>query len=466
MLTVARLRRIAAIALIAAGSLVATGAHAQAVNDTAERAAPLSGTVSGALPGGQGGHFAFYKFTYPGNWHKVTINLNASPNDYNILQYAGFKVYGPTGREYLSAQALRDANPSATADLITIEPGEYMVQVYNYAPEPAAVVNFSLNAQGLPEQPAVRPAAAAPASAPAPAAAAPAPAAAPASAMTDNSTSAGARPFTGSADGQLDSGPGGHFQFFKFQYPGEQRKVTINLTATPNDAEILKYVGFKVYGPTGREYLTAESFKDANPSATAELATIEPGEYMIQVYNYAPNPDVVVTFQLKSNDLPPQPAAAAAPVGGTLAPAPAPAAAPARAPAAAPAPAAAAPSAEPTTPELARELTPQSNTASGSLPGAPGGRFHYYKFTYPGDTRKVTISLTATPNDFNVLQFVGIKLYGPSVGREYASAGAQKDAVAIAELSNQEPGIYTIQVYSYVPNPDTGVSYTVSITGL
>ena len=45
--------------------------------------------------------FAFYKFQYPGDQSRVTINLNAGPNDYNILQYVGFKVYGPTGRQYV-----------------------------------------------------------------------------------------------------------------------------------------------------------------------------------------------------------------------------------------------------------------------------------------------------------------------------------------------------------------------------
>src|SRR5207253_381880 len=110
----------------------------------------------------------------------------------------------------------------------------------------------------------------------------------------------------------------------------------------PNDFAILQYVGFKVYGPTGSEDVSAGALKDATPNATGNLATSVGGEYTIQVYNYAPNPDVVVTFQLTSTNLPPQPTPAARPAAG-----PAPAAAPAPAPAAA-APAPAAASASPT----------------------------------------------------------------------------------------------------------------------
>jgi len=171
--------------------------------------------------------------------------------------------------------------------------------------------------------------------------------------------------------------------------------------------------------------------------------------------------------------LPPQPTAAPLPVPAPVAPVPLPAPiapAPLPAPLPAPAPAAApAPSAgDNSTPDRAAALSPQAQSASGALPGAPGGSFRYYKFTYPGDSRKVTVSLNAGPNDFNVLQYVGIKVYGPTPGKEYASAGALKDATpnASADLSTSEPGIYTIQVFNYVPNTETVVNYTVSIAGL
>src|SRR5438067_1688510 len=155
-----RLRGALAVALIAAGSLGAPAAQAVDDNSTADHPAAFTGSASGAIPGGGGGHFAFYKFSYPGDQRKVTINLNAQPNDFEILQYVGNKVYGPTGHEYLSVGSVKDATPNATGDLATTEPGEYTIQVYNYAPNTDVVVTFQLAASNLPPQPtpAARPA--------------------------------------------------------------------------------------------------------------------------------------------------------------------------------------------------------------------------------------------------------------------------------------------------------------------
>src|SRR5438067_2067339 len=166
----ARLRWVAAVALIAA-ALVGTGVQAADDNSTAEHATPFTGSASGAIPGGQGGHFAFYKFSYPGDQRTVTLNLTAKPNDFAILQYVGIKVYGPSGKEWVSAGALKDATPNATGDLATTEPGEYTIQVYNYSPNPDVVATFQLAATNLPAQPAPA-ATAAPAPAPAAASAA------------------------------------------------------------------------------------------------------------------------------------------------------------------------------------------------------------------------------------------------------------------------------------------------------
>jgi hypothetical protein len=168
----ARLRWVAALALVAV-ALVATGAQAADDNSTAEHAAAFTGNASGAIPGGQGGHFAFYKFRYPGDQRKVTLNLSVGTNDFNILQYVGVKVYGPSGKEWVSAGALKDANPNATGDLMANEGSDFLIQIYNYAPDAAATVTYTLSSVGLPEQPGARPTQSA-----APAAAAPAPAAA------------------------------------------------------------------------------------------------------------------------------------------------------------------------------------------------------------------------------------------------------------------------------------------------
>lgn len=467
---------VALVALFVAA--VPAAAQQAGDNSVSERAAAFTGEASGAIPGGLGGHFQFFKFQYPGN-HTMRFNLNATPNDAAILQYVGFKVYASNAREVLTANAAKDSNPSATAELFAPEVGEYVLQVFNYAPDAGATIHFTLTSGGLPPQPAsARPAtlpavvaAVAAPVAPAPAGAAPAPVGTP---TTDNSTAPGAWPFDGKKiDGALSSGQGGFFKYYKFQYTGDDRKVSINLSAQPADSNVLQYVGFKLYGPNpGQEYLNVKLTKDAVPNGTGTLANREPGEYVI---HYNTNPELVVYFQLDGSNLPEQPRAAASvpmlPAPGLTAPAlPGPMMAPppiAAAPLPAPAPMApAAAPAQPTDisdPSRAAALTGQ---ASNVLAGNSGGKFHYYKFRYPGGKRKVSVSIFATPNDPEVLKFVGIKVYGPTPGKEYAAVGAQKELASTTEFESEEVGEYVVQIYNYVPNPEIVVTYTVTVSGL
>src|SRR5579884_380855 len=162
-------RRLAAAGLIAA-SAFAGGAGALAVGlgvanaqttdiSTPQNAAPFTGTANGQIPGGVGGHFAYYKFEYPGGYYKASIGLIvASPQDQNVLQNVGFKVYGPTpGKVYGSDTAQRGLYPSAQADVISNEAGEYVIQIYNFAPDPNAVVTYTLSSRNLPPQPGATP---------------------------------------------------------------------------------------------------------------------------------------------------------------------------------------------------------------------------------------------------------------------------------------------------------------------
>jgi len=489
-------RRLAAVALVAAGVLVATGAalalepgaaSAQVDNSTPQTAAPFTGTANGQLAGGGSGHFAYYSFTYAGN-QSIVLNLQASPNDQAVLQYVGFKVYGPTpGRVYASASAQKGVSPSATATLFSQEAGQYVVQVYSFAPDQGATVTYTLSSPNLPRQAAqaTPTAPAAPAVPTAPAAPAPTlPAAQPTAQPTpaaDNSTPAGATQLVGANagnSGSVPGGKGGHFNYWNFQADANQ-SIRLNLTTTPNDPVILQYAGFKVYGPTGRLYLTAPAVKVTNttpptPNATGLLQTIEAGIYTVQVYNYAPDPNAVVTYALSSPNLPPQPTPTAVAVGpavpavpSTAAPAPAPAATSAPTTLPAPQPVTtptAGPTGDITTPSGAAPLT---GTPTGTVPGGHGGHFVYYKFTYPGDQRKVTVNLNVSPQDPAILQFAGFKVYGPT-GHQYASAGALKglNPSASATFTSTEPGTYTVQVYNYAPDQNASISYTLSASGL
>src|SRR5204863_433745 len=156
----------------------------------------------------------------------------------------------------------------------------------------------------------------------------------------------------------------------------------------------------------GREYASANASKDANPSATADLISPQAGDYIVQVYNYVPNPETVVTFTLSVAGIPfARPVTVPAPV--VVAPAPAAPAvvAPPAAPVVVPAPAAAPPApvaAAPGAPidnSAPERAAPIQGSITGALPGRNGGNFLYYKLTYPGDGRTITISLSAGPND-------------------------------------------------------------------
>jgi hypothetical protein len=247
--------------------------------------------VNGGLEGNSGGRFAYYKFTYKGDMSTVTINLQIEPDDALILENSGFRIYGPTpGKEYAKGGAQKGLVPNVAGNLISNEAGEYVVQVYNYNPQ--AAIGFALVATGLTEQPqtAAAPAAPAPA-APTPVASAPAPA-------------ASATPGTGALSqqqntfkGHLAAGTGGHFALYEFNYPGNREVYTLNMQVYPDTEAGLRNSGFKVYGPVkDKVYVESGSQQGLTPNVTANLISLDPGTYTVQVYNY--NPEVAIDYEL------------------------------------------------------------------------------------------------------------------------------------------------------------------------
>ena len=53
------------------------------------------------------------------------------PDDASILQYAGFKVYTPSGSLQVVGGAQPSLRPNVAADLISATRGRFTVQVYN-----------------------------------------------------------------------------------------------------------------------------------------------------------------------------------------------------------------------------------------------------------------------------------------------------------------------------------------------
>jgi hypothetical protein len=114
------------------GLLAAPAATVAAGNTSPATAELLETEQTGALAGGPGGHFAYYRFSYPGGW-PVQLELIPYTADKNVLQYVGLKVYGPEpGREYVDAK-LDDGVWRGTVELFVPRGGDYLVQVCNYS---------------------------------------------------------------------------------------------------------------------------------------------------------------------------------------------------------------------------------------------------------------------------------------------------------------------------------------------
>jgi hypothetical protein len=278
------------------GALPVWGADPQ-VGDPA-RAVALTGTLTGQLPAGQ---FAYYKFAYPGGV-VTTVNLQVTPGDAAVLRNVGFKVYGPTpGKVYVTSGAQPGLVPNHSGDLVSAEPGLYLVQVYNA--DPRVPIGFTVWATGLPEG--IRPSGAPGIDAPQPGEPAtptaeagqptPVPTVPPTPEPTPAQADDAARavPLTRDLQGRLE--PGGRFAYYTLGYPGGVA-VTINLRVIPDDPAVLRNVGFRVYGPTpGRVYLTGGVQPGLTPNVSGDLVSPEPGVYLVQVYNSHPSATVHFT---------------------------------------------------------------------------------------------------------------------------------------------------------------------------
>jgi hypothetical protein len=125
--TVGPLRVAAVAALLVVALAMATGTRAQ----TAAGPPATPGTIQGHL--GPGGQVANYPIYYPGDKSVYTINLQIYPDDPVLLQNAGFKVFGPqAGKVYVTGGAQHGLQPNVSGNLISVDPGTYTIQVYDY----------------------------------------------------------------------------------------------------------------------------------------------------------------------------------------------------------------------------------------------------------------------------------------------------------------------------------------------
>lgn len=114
---------------------------------------------------------------------------------------------------------------------------------------------------------------------------------------------------------------------------------------------------------------------------------------------------------------------------------------------------------------LASQPTPLAPAFTAALPGARGGGFHYYRFSYPGDGSTARVMITFYPSDPAVANGFGLIIFqdGQQVGSLGGSANYCLGAIDTT-VSSYSSSPMLVQVYNYVPNMT--VSYTLMVVGV
>jgi hypothetical protein len=310
------------LAVALAFSTTVAGAANQDPTSTSASTAvqlPVSGQLMGSLPpapvGKAGNSFLYYKFHYDGNNRVVTINEQVYPDDVTILNKLGFVVYGPRTAQnpnfiYVTSGSQPKKAPNVSANLISQDAGDYLIQVFNDSNVP---INFAIWADNLPPQPAPSPNQGTPAAVPSPAAsAAPAPLVTPVPSATPlpsaptpsglpTQPTVGAAPSatpspTGTPGGTVKGGGSfsdtlapGHADVFQFDYPGDLSVYTINLQVYPDDPVVLQHAGFQVFTPSGALQVKGGAQPKLVPNVSGNVISKVPGTYTVKIYNDTPN---------------------------------------------------------------------------------------------------------------------------------------------------------------------------------
>ena len=104
-------------------------------------AVPPRGVLAGHLDAGS--QIARHEFTYSGDGSVVGIAVQVTPDDESVLRYIGFQVYGPRpGKVYATGIAQAGLTPNVLGNLVTDEPGTYVVQIFNT--HPRAPIDYRL----------------------------------------------------------------------------------------------------------------------------------------------------------------------------------------------------------------------------------------------------------------------------------------------------------------------------------
>ena len=96
--------------------------------------------------------------------------------------------------------------------------------------------------------------------------------------------------------------PGGSVATYTIAYPGDKSVYTIGLQVSPDDANVLRNAGFKVFGPKPNiTYATGGAQPGLRPNVAGNLISSDAGSYTIQVYNYDPITPIDYELSLAGN---------------------------------------------------------------------------------------------------------------------------------------------------------------------
>jgi len=213
--------------------------------------------------------------------------------------------------------------------------------------------------------------------------------------------------------GALVGNRGGAFAYYKIEYPGDNRVVSVELSVSPGDPAAMKGIVLKLYNASGSELGLAVPI---DKGLAVPYGDTTQGTWLVQVGNYLHG--TVVNYTLVAKGLP----AAAAP---TTAPVSAPAAAPAPAPAIAGFP------------------------LSGTLTGDRAGAFVRADLGYAADGSNLVVSLNYTPADPATAKGIGLTVYGPD-GRSWQAKPADGPGNLKATVNSDVPGKYEVVVWNYI----------------
>lgn len=388
-------------------------APAMAENDTATTPVTLSAanpSATGVLPGN--GSLRFYRLAYQGGFASVVIHLTWNPGWSFTDAAFGFNLYGPNG-EVRQGERGSDVGEASTRVLLlqAAGPGEYLLQVYNYATDKTSA--FTVDIWGLPAAPEKVTVGASPESP---------------GARPDNSAPVRSSAYT--AEGTLTGSASGAFNYFTVEYPGGDTVLRVGLSVTPSNVLEPGAYGFNVY--EGEALLASGNEVERTPSSATKTATVSrraPGVLIVQVYNYRDGETAAYTLGVDGA------AGAAADAIGNNAP------------------------------ESSLHLSSAQAAYRGSVRGSGG--FAYYGFNYQGGGEPVTLVLGFKPGYGITAGGVGLNLYrgadlaATSTTTEGASSGS---GVSIVTFDHYEAGYIGVLLFNYTN--DIPVEYTLYAIGL